>query len=177
LDDIITELGWLRKDEDNEAPIPAAPTGALVTGVSPRIAPKTDKTRDMPAGNLRHLMHPDQPTTVSRQIEGIPQTEGQIYQLANELRMRQKLQGKTKTKAPTAKEEVVLDDDPDAILHNLVSLAYIDEADAKRIRAEKSGGRPSGPQRRAHSEDKTSNPPRRPPGGAPFFGPRDRKRP
>jgi hypothetical protein len=180
IDDIVTELGWVPRDESTEARVQVAPDCALVTGISPRLAVKSDRAREPGAGNLRHLMNPDQPTIVSRQIEGIPNTEAQIYQLANELRMRQKLQGKVKVKPQPVKEDAILDDDPETVLHNLVSVGYIDEQQEKKIRIEAGGGgggRPEGTQRRAHSEDKTTNPPRRASGGPTLFAVRDRKRP
>jgi hypothetical protein len=176
LDDLVVELGWLHRDETSGEDVPVAPDCALVTGISPRLALKTDRTRDAVVGNLRHLMNPDQPTIVSRQIEGIPNTEAQIYQLANKLRMKQKLQGKTTVKPAPVEEDTVLDDDPETVLRNLVSVGYIDEQQTKKIRAETGTARPAEPQRRAHSEDKTSNPPRRPPGGPVLFAVRERER-
>jgi hypothetical protein len=175
IEEIVVDLGWVRRDDGSGGREPGPPEFSLATGVSPRLTTKADRPKD--TGSLRYLMNPDQPTTVSRQIEGIPTTEAEIYQVANDLRMRQKIQGKTKVKPPPVKDEVVCEDDAEAVLQNLISVGYIDEQEAKKIKTETSGGKPTGPQRRAHSEDKTPNPPRRQAAAPSLFGTRDRRRP
>jgi hypothetical protein len=166
LDDVIAELGWVERDPP---PRSRSPECALATGISPRLAAGAGRGRESGTGNLRHLMNPNQPTIVSRQIDGIPSTEEQIYQLANEVRMRQKLQGKTKAKLGAVKDEGVPEDDPETVLRDLVAIAYIDEHEARRIRLDVAGGRAPGQQRRARSEDTASSPPRRQAGPSSYF--------
>jgi hypothetical protein len=174
LQTIITQLGWLSRDDAEEGD-QATADGALVTGISPRLMAKTGDAA-AGGGNLKHLMNPDQPTSVSKQIDGIPQTEQAIYLLANDVRMRQKLQGKAKAKLPAGKDDVPPDDDPETLLRNLVSVGYIDDHEARKIRDRNNMARPGG-QRRSRSEDKPNQTQKREGVGAQtHFGAKDRRK-
>jgi hypothetical protein len=123
-------LGGFGKKRTRKGRFPA-PTGALVTGISPRVVLRTEKTRD----TADDRFPPDR---------GNPTNGGADLPVRERTADAPQTAGKTKTKPRPVKEDVVLDDDPDAMLHNLVSLAYIDESEAKRIRTKKTGSSPTG---------------------------------
>ncbi|EAY21196.1 3'-5' exonuclease family protein [Trichomonas vaginalis G3] len=147
LDEIVAEIGWVPSEENLESPKrPSEVHLALDTTVSPRVAKSAKGKTQTPAGAyLRHLRDPDQPTSVSRQIDGIPRTEAQIFALANNVRLLQKINGKTKTKLAAAKEETLPDESPEDVLRALVGMNYIDEADANQIKAKMNAPKPTKP--------------------------------
>lgn len=160
LDETIIELGWVQNNESSQSPKHTPTNLELETTVSPRFVKSANGGPSAPPTCLRCLRDPDQPTSVSLQIDGIPRTEKKIYQLANNVRMIQKLQGKTKAKLPSGKDDLIAEDSPDDVLHNLVSIGYIDEEDSKKIKNRISvpkPQRPSGGGKRAKSIE--SNPP------------------
>ena len=152
LEETITELGWIPRNENNGSNNnpPSTPQKAkhqidfnLDTTVSPRLVKGfTGASASIAGSYLRHLRDPDQPTSVSLQIEGIPRTEAKIYQLANNVRMMQKLQGKTKAKLTSGKDEQIIEETPDEVLHSLVSIGYIDEDEASKIKEKISAPKP-----------------------------------
>lgn len=160
LQEIITEIGWLPDDGQLDAPKKQEEPILLETTVSPRVAKNAaQKGLSTPAGAyLKHLRDPDQPTSVSKQIEGIPKTEAQIFALANNVRLLQKMNGKTKTKLAATKEDVITDESPDDVLRSLLSMGYIDETEVNAIKAKLSAPKPAKPsQKRGRSKD--SKPP------------------
>ena len=101
LEEIIEELGWVVTDMDSESAGSQSTDCLLEATIPPRFMSKTERVADSQSasgGYLKHLRNPDQPTSVSRQIEGIPRTESRIYALANNVRMMQKINGKPKAK-------------------------------------------------------------------------------
>ncbi|OHT03968.1 3'-5' exonuclease family protein [Tritrichomonas foetus] len=134
LDETIAELGWVQSTDPSQSPKQQPIDFKLDTTVSPRLVKSANGGPTVTGAYLRYLRDPDQPTSVSLQIEGIPKTEAQIYQLANNVRMIQKLQGKTKAKLPSGKDEPINEESPDEVLHNLVSIGYIDDEEAKKIK-------------------------------------------
>lgn len=153
LDETIIELGWVQNNESSQSPKPTQNEVILETTVSPRLVKSTKGEPNAPSNYLRILRNPDQPTSVSLQIDGIPSSEKKIYQLANNVRMIQKLQGKTKQKLPTGKDEVINEDSPDEVLHNLVSIGYIDDEEEKQIKNSISNNKaPRNPKRARSTE-------------------------
>jgi ribonuclease D len=172
MDELVVELGWVCQDQGEVEPEGAE--GSVATGISPRLM---SPGRMSPGANLKHLMNPDQPTSVSRQIEGIPTTEPAIYALANDVRMRQKLQGKTKAKLPSGQDEVPPDDDTETLLHNLVAVGYIDDQEARKIKEKCSAAKPAGQRRSRSAEKNNQRTMKTPPSGQSSAFGRDRRRP
>lgn len=154
LDDTITELGWVQNNESSQSPKQTQNDLILETTVSPRLVKSTKGGPTAPTNYLRCLRNPDQPTLVSLQIDGIPRTEKKIYQLANNVRMIQKIQGKTKAKLPSGKDENINNDSPDDVLQNLYSIGYIDEEEKKLIKNRVSDPKPP-KGKRSHSTEST----------------------
>lgn len=135
LEDIITELGWLPVNDQTDTPKKQMNFTALDTTVSPRVVKVASDNESPQTGkSLKHLRDPDQPTPISKQIEGIPKTESQIFALANNVRLLQKINGKTKTKLAPSKEETVPEESSEDILKALVNVVgYISESEAQMI--------------------------------------------
>ena len=131
LEEALVDLGWI-PNTTKPASTPDEPSDFyLETTLSPR-----EETSSEPSSAyLKHLRDPDQPTSVSKQIEGIPTTESQIFNLANNVRIMQKIYGKTKAKFSAGKEEILSEETPDDVLNNLVSIGYIDNNERKKLRA------------------------------------------
>ena len=134
LDETIMELGWVQNNDTAQSPKQQPIDFRLETTVSPRLVKLGNGGHTTAGAYLRYLRDPDQPTSVSLQIDGIPRTEAKIYQLANNVRMIQKLQGKTKAKLPSGKDEPITEETPDEILNKLVNIGYIDNDEAKKIK-------------------------------------------
>lgn len=161
LDEIVTEIGWIPSEEQFDAPKrPSEIHLALETTVSPRVAKSAKGKTQPPAGAyLRHLRDPDQPTSVSKQIDGIPRTEAQIFALANNVRLLQKINGKTKTKLASTKEDALPDESPDDVLRSLVGMTYIDEADAAQIIQKINAPKPVKPTAKNYRPKNSKTPP------------------
>jgi len=167
LEETIAEVGWLPID-DSSVPSKSESEGYYIqTVLSPR-GERNDKRVDpftSLGGSLRHLRHPEQPTSVSRQIEGIPKTETYIFSLANNVRLMQKIHGKTKAKLTTSKEDQLPDEPPEEVLKNLVSIGYIEDSDAKQILSKLNTPKPTKVQSKKPrpKETKSSVPSKNPP--------------
>ena len=142
---MITEIGFLPLDDQFEAPKPIETTSVLETTVSPRYAKSVHAKGQLASAesSLRHLRDPDQPTPVSKQINGIHRTEAQIFTLANNVRILQKMNGKTKSKLTSNKEETLPDESPEEILRSLVNIGYIDESDVIAIKSRLNAPKPA----------------------------------
>ncbi|OHT04681.1 3'-5' exonuclease family protein [Tritrichomonas foetus] len=163
LEETIVELGWVQSMDNQHSPKRRPADFCLETTISPRFIKSASCCQNSPGAALRYLRDPDQPTSVSLQIEGIPRTEARIYQLANNVRMIQKLQGKTKAKLPSGKDEPVAEETPSEVLHDLVSIGYIDDEEAKIIKDKMAVPKPqrTGQKRARSSDSKPTQPQRR----------------
>lgn len=136
IQEIIEELGWIQVTPGASGADMPSVDCLLETPISPRLKAETRTDGDSVSasgGYIKHLRNPDQPTSVSQQIEGIPRTESKIYALANNVRIMQKMQGKTKAKLPAAKDDHIPDTEPEDMLHKLMHIGYIDDHMKKRI--------------------------------------------
>lgn len=130
VDEIVTELGWF--SEPKTAPIQRQSNFQIETTLSP----KQIQSSNTPS-SLLNLRDPEQPTSVSLQIPGIPQTEKCIYDFANNLRLIQKIKGKNKAKLIINKEENTQEETPEKAISKLVQIGYINETAAQKICIEK----------------------------------------
>ena len=130
IDEIVAELGWFSEPES--IPINTQTDFQIETTLSP----KQIQSSNTPS-SLLNLRDPEQPTSVSLQIPGIPQTEKYIYEFANNLRLIQKIQGKSKTKLVINKEENIQEEAPEKAIARLVRIGYINEKEAQKICMEK----------------------------------------
>ena len=164
LEEIIEELGWVVTDMDSESAGSQSTDCLLEATIPPRFMSKTERVADSQSasgGYLKHLRNPDQPTSVSRQIEGIPRTESRIYALANNVRMMQKINGKPKAKLPAGKDEQIPETPPAEVSRRLLHIGYIDAEDMKRF-SEKPAA-PKTEHRRARSAQNSKTHTRRSP--------------
>lgn len=154
IEDTIIELGWIPNNESSQSPKPARIDIRHETTVSPRLVKTASDNQNSRVKDLRSLRDPDQPTSVSLQIEGIPKTEEKIYQLANNVRRIQKLEKKAKTKLQSNQDDPSSDIPPEDILSNLVHIGYIDIDEVKLITNKLSEPKqPKPAQTRARSSD------------------------
>ena len=169
-DQIIEELGWVPTDMDSESAGSVSTDCLLETTIPQRLVGNSEKLAENPSasgGYLKHLRNPDQPTSVSRQIEGIPRTEPRIYALANNVRMMQKINGKTKAKLPAGKDDQIPETPPEEVSRRLFHIGYIDADDMKRLSEKTTVPKERTDQRRAQSEQSKPRA-RRSPNSQPF---------
>lgn len=151
IDETIIELGWVQNNESSQSPKQTQNDLILETTVSPRLVKSAQGGPASPNNSVRCLRNPDQPTSVSLQIDGIPRTEKKIYNLANNVRMLQKLQGKTKAKLQSGNNEVIVEGQPNNVLDNLRDIGYIDQEEVDLIKNRISDPKPPKGGKRARS--------------------------
>jgi hypothetical protein len=158
---LMQELGWIV-----EPPQPAERLGPLDGPAETTISPRFVKTPE-PRSHLKYLRNPEQPTAISAQIDGIPKTEADIHTLANELRIQQRMQGRTKTKLAAPAEGPQVDEWSGDILEQLTEINYLDDDDARRIKGKFAPSVSKPPQtRRTKSAERA----KRPASGQRFMG-------